>query len=64
LTLFRLDAPGFEAFVGQGPALAERYRIQGLPTLILFQGGAEVQRRVGLMDRAAVHALLKEALRA
>jgi thioredoxin 1 len=44
------------------PALAERYRIQGLPTLILFQDGTEVQRRVGLMDRAAVHALLRDAL--
>jgi thioredoxin 1 len=44
------------------PALAERYRIQGLPTLILFDGGAEVQRRVGLMDRAAVNAMLEEAL--
>jgi thioredoxin-like negative regulator of GroEL len=44
------------------PGLSERYRIQGLPTLILFQGGAEVQRRVGLMDRAAVHEMVKEAL--
>ena len=41
------------------PGLAERYRIQGLPTLILFQSGAEVQRRVGLMDRAAVHAMVR-----
>lgn len=44
------------------PALASRYRIQGLPTLIFFKGGAEVVRRVGLMDRAAVHAVLREAL--
>jgi thioredoxin-like negative regulator of GroEL len=44
------------------PALAQRYRIQGLPTLILFKGGAEVTRRVGLMDRAAVHALLRDVL--
>jgi thioredoxin 1 len=44
------------------PGLGERYRIQGLPTLILFQGGAEAQRRVGLMDRAGVHDLLREAL--
>ena len=46
------------------PGLAERYRIQGLPTLILFKGGAEVQRRVGLMDRAAVHDMLRDALQA
>ena len=44
------------------PGLSRRYRIQGLPTLILFQGGAEVQRRVGLMDRAAVHEMVKPAL--
>ncbi|HET8647222.1 MAG TPA: thioredoxin domain-containing protein [Vicinamibacteria bacterium] len=44
------------------PALAERYRIQGLPTLLVFQGGAEVRRRVGLMDRAGVHALVREVI--
>jgi thioredoxin 1 len=44
------------------PALAARYRIQGLPTLILFDRGAEVLRRVGLMDRAGVHAMLRESL--
>jgi thioredoxin 1 len=43
-------------------ALAFRYRIQGLPTLIFFKGGAEVLRRVGLMDRAAVHAVLRDTL--
>jgi thioredoxin 1 len=44
------------------PALAWRYRIQGLPTLIFFKEGAEVVRRVGLMDLAAVHAVVRETL--
>jgi thioredoxin-like negative regulator of GroEL len=44
------------------PALARRYRIQGLPTIILFKDGAEIGRRVGLMDRAALHALVRDLL--
>ena len=42
--------------------LASRLRIQGLPTVLLFRDGAEVRRRVGLMDRAALHALVREVL--
>ena len=44
------------------PRLSERYRIQGLPTLLLLQGGSEVERRVGLMDRAALHQWLDQRL--
>lgn len=44
------------------PGLAGRYRIQGLPTVLLFRDGTELARRVGLMDRAAVHALVRQAL--
>jgi thioredoxin len=40
------------------PALSRRYRIQGLPTLILLDGGAEVIRRVGVMPRSDLYALL------
>ena len=46
----------------QSPGLAERYRIQGLPTLLLFRDGSEVRRRVGLMDRDALHALVRDVL--
>jgi thioredoxin-like negative regulator of GroEL len=44
------------------PGLASRLRIQGLPTVLLFREGAEVRRRVGLMDRSALHALVREVL--
>lgn len=33
----------------QAPEIATRYAIRGVPTLILFQGGEEVQRSVGIM---------------
>jgi thioredoxin len=46
----------------ENAGLARRYRIEGLPTLVLFRDGAEVRRRVGLMDRAAVHALVREVI--
>ena len=31
----------------RAPAVAQRYGIRGIPTLILFEGGAEVDRSVG-----------------
>ena len=34
----------------QEPEISARYRIQSIPTMILFQGGAEVQRISGAMD--------------
>jgi thioredoxin len=44
------------------PGLAQRYRIQGLPTLILLDDGAEVVRRVGVMPRADLYRLLEATL--
>lgn len=40
------------------PGLARRYRIQGLPTLILLDDGVEVVRRVGVMPRSDLYRLL------
>ena len=42
LRIGRLDVDG-------NAATAERYRVQGLPTLMLIEGGEIRQRRVGLM---------------
>jgi thioredoxin 1 len=41
-------------------ATAERYRIQGLPTLLLVQGGQVVERRVGLMAHEALREYVED----
>ena len=40
--------------VDANAATAERYHIQGLPTLLLIQGGQVLERRVGLMAQEAL----------
>jgi thioredoxin 1 len=44
------------------PELASRFRVRGLPTLIVFQGGQEIARRTGLTNDEGVRALLRPAL--
>ena len=36
------------------PAIAARYGIRSIPTLILFSGGPEVARRAGALDRRTI----------
>lgn len=43
-------------------ALAGRYAIRSIPTLILFRGGREIARQAGAMDRARLVAWAKQAL--
>lgn len=38
------------------------FQIMGIPTVIVFQGGAEVARQTGAVPLAALEALLKRAL--
>jgi thioredoxin 1 len=40
------------------PELAARYAVRGMPTLIVFKGGKETNRRLGLANEQAVAALL------
>ncbi len=35
----------------QYPDVVQRYGVMGIPTLILFKGGAEVERWIGLMPK-------------
>ena len=44
------------------PELASRFRIRGLPTLVVFQGGKEIARRMGLTNEEGIRALLAPAL--
>jgi thioredoxin 1 len=48
----RLRVGGLD--VEANAATAGHYRIQGLPTLLLIQGGQVVERRVGLMAHEAL----------
>jgi thioredoxin 2 len=38
--------------VDESPDLAARYAIRGMPTLVLFEGGREKARRLGLTKEA------------
>ena len=44
------------------PELASRFRIRGLPTLVVFQGGKEIVRRMGLTNDEGIRTLLASAL--
>jgi|CXWL01.1.fsa_nt_gi thioredoxin len=44
--------------VDQEPGLAQRLGVQGIPTLILFADGHEVDRTVGALPKAALAAWL------
>ena len=43
------------------PAAAARYRIQAIPTAVLFQGGRETDRRMGVQPAPALEAWLRGA---
>ena len=51
--------------VDENPVIPERYSIMGLPTLLFFRNGIEVERQVGLLSyeelRAKVDALLAQS---
>ena len=45
--------------VDESPDLAERYRIEGIPLMILFENGQEQKRIVGLQSQRAILSSLK-----
>jgi thioredoxin 1 len=42
----------------ENPATPMRYRVQGIPTLLLFKGGNVVDQRVGAMPKSEVKKML------
>ncbi|HKV40784.1 MAG TPA: thioredoxin domain-containing protein [Blastocatellia bacterium] len=48
--------------VSEGSLTAQRYRIKGLPTLILFKDGSEVERLVGTSSSDAITAMIDSVL--
>ena len=40
--------------VDDSPAIVERYRVQAIPTLILFRGGEEKRRMVGVSRKEVI----------
>jgi thioredoxin 1 len=46
--------------VDENPSVSPRFNLRGIPTLILFEGGREKNRLVGLSTKEQIEALIKE----
>ena len=54
----------FKLNVDDSPAVAQRYGIKGIPTLILFQDGAETERILGVVSREKISRTIDRYIRA
>lgn len=52
----RLDVAKID--VDQNPALATRYHVRGIPTLMIFKAGEVVASKVGAMSKAQLSAFI------
>lgn len=51
--------------VDQNPGITQKYRIQAMPTLIMFNGGIEVNRNVGaLVQKIKLESWVKSSITA
>jgi thioredoxin 1 len=48
--------------IDQSPEMPIKYGIEGVPTLVLFKGGQEVDRMVGAAPKPAIQGWLEERL--
>jgi thioredoxin 1 len=49
--------------VDQNPAIAQQYRIQAMPTIMLFKGGKVIDQHVGaLVQKAKIEAWVKKSV--
>jgi len=54
VAVFKLD-------VDKAPAIASKFGVMSIPTLILFNAGAEVARAVGVQNESALDGMLAQA---
>jgi thioredoxin 1 len=54
----------FKLNVDDSPAVAQRYGIQGIPTLILFQDGVEKERILGAASQEKISRAIDRYIRA
>lgn len=54
----------FKLNVDDSPSIAQRYAIQGIPTLILFKDGEEQERIVGIASQEAISRMIDSHLSA
>jgi thioredoxin 1 len=59
---FAVKARFYKLDVDENPRTAERYGIQGIPTLIMFKGGKDAGRIVGFPGEAALQKAISRAL--
>lgn len=57
---YAADARVAKLNVDDNPSVVQRYRIQGIPTLILFQGGEEKERIIGVASKEAILRMIDE----
>ncbi len=48
--------------IDANPALASKYNVRGIPTLLVLKDGAEVDRIVGVQPKSAIAAKLNDLL--
>lgn len=48
--------------IDQAPDVANKYRVQSVPTVLIFKGGKEVARQVGLVPEAKLVDLVRPHL--
>ena len=46
--------------VDESPALATKYAVRALPTLVIFSGGAPAAAHLGVLSEDALHTWVKE----
>jgi thioredoxin 1 len=48
--------------IDQAPDVASKYAVSGVPTLVVFKGGEEIDRKVGAVPRPALESWLGNQL--